>query len=115
MQQKLIYIANEILTSNNDTQIQELKSGFGVESLSNDNLHFLATALTNPMGNWQGRNWVPEKNTNFAGPGTFCANITSKGLVYPSNASQRKIAQEVISAGGFQNETKSLTNHVLNW
>lgn len=115
MQQKVIYIANNILTSGNDTQIEQLKSGFGVESLSNDNLYWLATAFTNPMGGWQGRNWDPKANSNFDGPGTFCANITADELVYPSNAEQKRLAKNVIRYGGLQNETDALMVHVVNW
>jgi hypothetical protein len=51
----------------------------------------------------------------LTGPGTFCANITSQDILFPSIANLSSTAREIIANGGWANETTTLLHPVLNW
>jgi hypothetical protein len=70
-QQKLIDIADKILTSGNKTQITKFKTAFGAPILTSN--HEFANLLSSPMGSWQGHEWVPGQNYPFAGKGSPAA------------------------------------------
>jgi hypothetical protein len=110
-QQKLINVADTILMSKNTTLIHELKSAFGLASLThNDDF---ANVLSYGIGYWQNRNWDPEVNDPTFGQ--YCGNITSTALTYKTETSALSAtAASLIKAGGWAGKlsTTSMLNYI---
>ncbi|KAL9577676.1 MAG: hypothetical protein Q9203_007371 [Teloschistes exilis] len=110
-QTKLINVADNILR-NNTKYTAQLKSAFGMESITYDD--DFAQVLSYPIGGWQGRNWDPEINDpSFY---EYCGNITSPTLISNTTTSNdTSLAQTLLQAGGYANETSTLTTPLLNF
>ncbi|KAL8688605.1 MAG: hypothetical protein Q9218_005525 [Villophora microphyllina] len=110
-QTKLINVVDNILR-NNTKYTAQLKSAFGLESLTYDD--DFAQVLSNPIGGWQGRNWDPAINDpSFY---EYCGNITSLSLVSnTTTTNDTTTVQTLLQAGGYANATSTLTTPMLNF
>lgn len=110
-QAKLINFMDNILQKNDSKEVQQLKSAFGLENMtySDD----FAQVASGGIGYWQSNNWDPAVGS--PGFGYYCGNITSDELLWPHYANQSLTAAALIEAGGWGNESESLTNRALNW
>lgn len=122
--QKLTHMVDNIITGNKtrpnmteaDAQggdkalIQKLKSAFSLGSLAYNN--DFANTLSLPTGDWQGLEWV--KTINDTGFGDFCNAIGADKPKY-ANTNMTAEAQEFLVAGGYANESKTLTAPLLNY
>ena len=106
---------DNILTSGNDTRIQQLKAAFGAQTLTSD--HDFALVLSYPLASaWAGSaEWIPDYVSNITGPNTYCGNLTSTKLLEPVNATVKDNAKAIIADGGWGNEISTLLNPFLNF
>ena len=110
--QKLTNVVDNILIGSNSSQlISELKSVFGLGNLTyNDDF---ANVLSMGIGGWQARNWDPVVNDpSFS---QYCANITADSTLYSATDNLTSTVQSLIAAGGWANESSSLTTRMLNF
>ncbi|KAI9711496.1 MAG: hypothetical protein M1820_002059 [Bogoriella megaspora] len=111
--QKLINVVDNILIGKNDSSLTtELKTFFGLENISHDD--DFASVLSSFVGGWQGRNWDPavDSSSSFY---SYCGNLSSSTVLSNATASQTAEAQKLIEAGGWGNETDTLTTPLLNF
>ncbi|KAK4939759.1 hypothetical protein LTR10_020043 [Elasticomyces elasticus] len=109
-QTKLINVIDNILMKNDSATVQQLKTGFGLETLTyNDDF---ANIVSSGIGGWQNRNWDPAVNSpEFS---YYCGNISSTQVLWPGYSTMASTASSLIEAGGWGNETATLTNSLLN-
>ena len=87
-----------------------LKTTFGMSELTYDN--DFANLISYGIGGWQSRNWDPAVNSpDFD---YYCGNITSQELQWPGIEAAASNASKLIEAGGWGNESNSLTTPMLN-
>lgn len=110
-QTKLINVVDNIVMSGDNSTINTLKSAFNATSLThNDDFGNL---VSYPMQYWQSRNWDPEVNDpTFM---DYCGNITSNTSLFPSTEPLASSVPSLIEAGGWSNESESLTVPMLNF
>ncbi|KAK5328556.1 hypothetical protein LTR93_002341 [Exophiala xenobiotica] len=110
-QTKLINILDNILMENDTATVKQLKTGFGMETLThNDDFANLASY---GIGGWQSRNWDPAVNDpSFE---YYCGNLTSTKVLWPSYKAMASSASSLVTAGGWGNESKTLTTSMLNF
>ncbi|KAL8948946.1 MAG: hypothetical protein Q9222_004911 [Ikaeria aurantiellina] len=109
-QTKLINVVDNILR-NNTKYTPTLKSAFGLEDITYDD--DFAQVLSYPIGGWQGRNWDPEVNDpSFY---EYCDNITAPALVNNATANATITVHQLLAAGGYGNQTSTLTVPMLNF
>lgn len=109
-QGKLINIMDNILMSGDNQTIDNFKGAFNADSFTyNDDF---AYTMSQGIGYWQSLNWDPKVSdpTFFE----YCSNITNDTVLY-KNENLTSSVQGFIEAGGWGNETSSLTNRMLNW
>lgn len=109
-QTKLINILDNILAKNDTQQIVELKSLFGLQDLtfSDD----FANVVSGGVGYWQSNNWDPAVGSPKFG--YYAGNITSDILLWPGHENQTSSATSLVEAGGWGNESDSLSIRFLN-
>ncbi|KAI4139518.1 MAG: hypothetical protein L6R39_006254, partial [Caloplaca ligustica] len=109
-QTKLINVVDNILR-NNTRYTSQLKSAFGLSGITYDD--DFAQVLSYPIGGWQGRNWDPAVNDpSFY---EYCDNITSPSLINNATANATVTVRQLLSAGGYANQTSTLTTPMLNF
>ncbi|ETN42605.1 uncharacterized protein HMPREF1541_01762 [Cyphellophora europaea CBS 101466] len=109
-QQKLMNVLDNILVANDTQTIQDLKSAFGLQNLT-DNQDF-ANQISFGIQGWQSRNWDPEVNSPSFDE--YCRNITSSELQWPATGELASNASALVEAGGWGNESDTLQNPMLN-
>ncbi|EHY55323.1 putative extracellular serine carboxypeptidase [Exophiala dermatitidis] len=110
-QEKLINVVDNILTHNDSTTVTELKTGFGLGNLtySDD----FANVVSGGPSLWQSRNWDPAVGSpDFD---YYCGNISSDAVLWPAYSDLASNASALIKAGGWGNESTTLTNRLLNF
>lgn len=109
-QQKLINVMDNILRSGNQTEIDQFKSAFNASGITyNDDF---ANMVGQGMGYWQSRNWDPAVNDpTFE---QYCANITNDTVLYPDGTPSLSTVASFIQAGGWGNESATLTTRLSN-
>lgn len=108
---KMINVADTILLAGYNGTIDTLKSAFNATGFTyNDDF---ANTLGYVMGYWQSRNWDPEVNdpTFYE----YCGNITSTEDIYNLSSSDTSTVQQLITTGGWGNESSTLTPAMLNF
>ncbi|KAK3686780.1 hypothetical protein LTR37_019459 [Vermiconidia calcicola] len=115
VQQRLIDIANSILTSDNQSSIDEFKSGFGAQDVTSNN--GLASVFSLELSaDWSSdREWVPGRQSPIDSRSSYCSDITSTHLPDSVSARQKATARSVIANGGWANETELLLPNILHW
>ena len=89
----------------------QLKRAFGLQNVTyNDDF---ANVLSAYVGYWQGRNWDPAVDDSF-GFYEYCGNVSASTLQFNATAKQTREVQWLLKAGGYGNETSSLTTPMLN-
>lgn len=107
---KLINVVDNILRYNTKYTPQ-LKAAFGLLGITYDD--DFAQVLSYPIGGWQGRNWDPKVNDpSFY---EYCDNITSTSLINNATANATLTVRQLLSAGGYGNQTSTLTTPMLNF
>ncbi|KAK6375701.1 hypothetical protein LTS17_007523 [Exophiala oligosperma] len=108
---KLTNILDTVLKQNDTKTVTQLKAGFGLETLThNDDF---ANVASYGIGGWQSRNWDPAVNVlDFH---YYCGNITSNKVLWPSSNARASTASSLVEAGGWGNESKTLTTPLLNY
>ncbi|KAF2232140.1 peptidase S28 [Viridothelium virens] len=110
--QRLINVVDNILIGRNDTRLtNQLKRAFGLQNVTyNDDF---ANVLSSYVGAWQGRNWDPavDASESFY---EYCGNVSASTLQFNATAKQTRNVQWLLKAGGYGNETDSLTTPMLN-
>lgn len=110
--QKVTNVIDNILIGQNDTKyITELKAVFGLPNVTS-NADF-ANALTGGISGLQSYNWDPTQSDDYFF--TYCDIVGNTSVYYPSTESVRSTVEELISVGGWENETDTLSNHFLNY
>ncbi|KAL9106361.1 MAG: hypothetical protein Q9227_008630 [Pyrenula ochraceoflavens] len=108
---KIINIADNILSSGDNSTISLLKSTFLLPNLTRAD--DFGSVISGPFSAWQSLNWDPSQSSpSFS---YLCNNISSTSLLYPSTARLSNASTTLISAGGYANETTSLLPHMLNY
>lgn len=109
-QQLTNVVDNILLGSKSLSQIAELKTTFGLGSVT-DNRDF-ANLLSFGIGNWQGRNWDPDVND----PSFFyyCQNLTAADALYPTTLPLTLKVKDITDAGGYE-DNEALQTQMLNW
>ena len=108
-QQKLMNVLDNIIMSNDTESINELKSAFGLQDLS-DNKD-LANVASYGIQGWQSLNWDPAVSSDSFYE--YCGNITSNDNEWPVTADLSSNVSALIEKGGWGNES-NLTNSMLN-
>ncbi|TVY45058.1 putative extracellular serine carboxypeptidase [Lachnellula occidentalis] len=109
--QKVTNVMDNIFLSNKSADIAELKSAFGLPNVTyNDDFAYTVAA---GIDSWQGKNWDPALNDPTFDE--YCATITNSTLVFPSTASLNGTAKDLITKGGWGNQSSTLTTPLLNW
>ncbi|KAK8017813.1 hypothetical protein PG993_014139 [Apiospora rasikravindrae] len=110
--QKLTNVVDNILLGKKGTKyVAQVKEAFGLPNVTLD--ADFASAISNGIYALQSYNWDPEESSDefFR----YCANVTSDKVLYPSTEPLRERVVELIEAGGWGNETETLTNRMLNY
>jgi hypothetical protein len=108
-QQKLMNIIDNIIMSNDTDTIDELKSAFGLEGLSN-NKDFANVASYGIQG-WQSLNWDPAVSSDEFYE--YCSNITASDNQWPAYADLASNVSALVEKGGWGNES-NLTTSMVN-
>lgn len=110
--QKLTNVVDNILIGKNGTKtVGELKAAFGLPGVTVDG--DFASAIANGIYALQSYNWDPkESSDDFF---MYCSNVTSDEVLYPATEPLRERVGELLEAGGWANESKTLTNRMLNY
>ncbi|KAK8110265.1 uncharacterized protein PG998_006722 [Apiospora kogelbergensis] len=111
--QKLTNVVDNILLAKKkDTKlVSQVKQAFGLPNVTAD--ADFASSINSGIYSLQGYNWDPEAgSTEFF---VYCANVTSDSVLYPATEPLRERVGELIEAGGWGNESKTLTNRMLNY
>ncbi|EXJ93612.1 hypothetical protein A1O1_02004 [Capronia coronata CBS 617.96] len=110
-QEKLINVVDNILMKNDSSTVAELKTGFGLEGLTyNDDF---ANLVSGGVGWWQSKNWDPAVNSPEFD--YYCGNLSSDTVLWPGYADMASNASSLIAAGGWGNESATLTPRLLNF
>lgn len=110
--QKLTHMVDNILINKADTEYtQRLKTIFGLGNITRSD--DFANTLSWGIAGLQGMNWDPA--VNDTGFGSYCNNISSTALLYPSAVDVESEARELVEAGGYGDEADTLTNQLLNY
>ena len=122
IQQKIVNMIDNIFSCNDTASLQdidyctideplvpELQEAFGLGNLTcaND----FAMQVSGSLGYWQSLNWDPSVSSPLFYD--YCGNISSTDVLY-NNTNQTAVAQQLLTAGGYGNETDELTNPLLN-
>lgn len=110
IQQKLMNVLDNIIMSNDSQTVDNLKSAFGLQNLT-DNQDF-ANEISLGIQGWQGLNWDPEVSDNSFYE--YCGNLTSENIEWPGTSELASNVSDLLQAGGWGNESESLTNSMLN-
>jgi hypothetical protein len=110
--QKVTNVVDNILIGQKGTDyVQQLKTVFGLPNVTLD--ADFANALSNGIGGLQSYNWDPTQSSDFFF--AYCDVVGNDSVLYPNTESLRSTVEELISVGGWGNETDSLSNHFLNF
>ena len=111
MQQKIISVVDKILLSKKSGLISDLKSAYGMETLThNDDF---AAVLAQPLYGFQGRAWTGE--AGYDGIGGYCSDITSQELRYTNiTANKTSAVKALIQEAGRGSELGTLLTPMLN-
>ncbi|KAI1860285.1 hypothetical protein JX265_005800 [Neoarthrinium moseri] len=110
--QKVTNVVDNILIGHNGSDyVTELKKAFGLGGVKS-NPDF-ANALTGGISGLQSYNWDPTQSSDefFV----YCDIVGNDTVYYPDTESLRPTVEKLISVGGWENETSTLTNHFLNY
>lgn len=110
--QKLTNVVDNILIGKNGTDyVQQLKDVFGLGNITRSD--DFANTISFGIAGLQNTNWDPAENdTSF---GTYCDALSSTTLLYNNTASKQSTVVSLLEAGGYGNETASLTGPFLNY
>jgi hypothetical protein len=109
-QQVLMNVIDNIITKNDSQTIDDLKNAFGLGEVSNP--LDVANVISFGIQSWQGRNWDPEVgDPSFY---EYCGNITNTTLQWFDTTDLASNASALIEAGGWGNESETLTPIMLN-
>ena len=103
-------IIDNIIMKNDSRTVDSLKLVFGLDDVSN--VLDVANTISLGIQDWQGRNWDPD-----VAAGTFyeyCGNITSTTIQWPDTSNLQNDASALVEAGGWGNESDTLTPIMLN-
>lgn len=107
---KLVNILDNILTSGDNSTIDSLKAAFNSTGIThNDDFAYLVTETPTY---WQNRNWDPELNDPTFDE--YCGNITNSTNLWPNTESLTPNVSSLVEAGGWANESSTLTTALLN-
>ncbi|KAI4845741.1 extracelular serine carboxypeptidase [Aureobasidium sp. EXF-8846] len=109
-QKTLIHIVDTILKKNETDLTLQLKTAFGLESITYDN--DFASTLSSGIENWQSRNWDPKVGSPIFD--RYCNNISSDATLYPGTASLRPVVESLIKTTSYPVE-ETLVNRMLNF
>lgn len=110
-QERLINIMDNILRSGDNDTIDAFKSAFNASSFTyNDDF---ANTMGQSFGYWQNRNWDPAVNDPTFDQ--YCGNITNDTVLFDNTQILADSVPGWIEAGGWGNESSTLTNQMLNW
>ena len=102
---------DNILFSNDDANIKELKAAFGLPNVTYDD--DFASVVAYGIYGWQSKNWDPDVNDpSFE---LYCSNITTDSIIYPDTESLTGTIQDLLKKGGYGFEVEELTVPFLNW
>lgn len=102
---------DNILVKNDTKTTALLKSAWGLPDVThNDDF---ASLLSLGVEGWQARNWDPAVSEPWFN--NYCSDITSDSLNSPELSSLKSTIHELLKAGGYESEVKSLTTPMLNW
>ncbi|KAK8030388.1 extracellular serine carboxypeptidase [Apiospora arundinis] len=111
--QKMTNVVDNILLAKmKDTKlVGQIKQVFGLPNVTAD--ADFASAINQGIYSLQSYNWDPKESedTFFV----YCANVTSDSVLYPATEPLRERVVELIEAGGWGNESETLTNRMLNY
>jgi hypothetical protein len=109
--QQLVNIVDNILIKKNGTDLpSRLKKAFGLGNITRSD--DFANALLGIDG-LQSTNWDPELNsTDF---GVYCDAVSSQKVLYPEFADLKSEVEDLIAAGGYEDQVDSLVSPMLNW
>ncbi|RMZ91807.1 hypothetical protein DV736_g990, partial [Chaetothyriales sp. CBS 134916] len=110
-QQKLINVVDNIFKKNDSATRETLKATFGLLDLTYDD--DFANLISFGIGNFQSKNWDPAVNSpDFD---YYCGNITSQSVLWPDTEAAASNASALVKAGGWGNESDTLTTPLLNF
>ncbi len=110
--QKIVNVVDNILIAKNESSLtKKLKTAFGLPNVTYDD--DFANTLIYGVELWQSLNWDPAVTYN--GFYEYCDNITAPNMLYPAEKSLTSTAESLIAAGGWANESTTLTTAMLNF
>jgi hypothetical protein len=110
--QKVTNVVDNILIGQNGTKyVSMLKEVFGLSGVTDDG--DFANALTGGISGLQNYNWDPSISSDSFF--TYCDRVSNDTVLYPSTESLRATVEELITVGGWGNETDTLINKTLNY
>lgn len=108
--QKLTHVVDTILEEGTKEEKKLLKDVFGLGELRDDDF---AAVLSRGISGLQSTNWDPEEDdSDFA---FYCSSVSSNEILYASTRQLVPVVEQLLYAGGYQKEAKSLTNRMLNY
>ncbi|KAI0123471.1 serine carboxypeptidase S28-domain-containing protein [Xylariales sp. AK1849] len=109
---KVTNVVDNILIGKNRTQyVTKLKKAFGLSGVTDDG--DFASAISGGISGLQDYNWDPTQGDDSFF--VYCDKVSSDAVQYPKLESLRSTVEELISVGGWGNETETLTNRTLNY
>ncbi|KAK7955184.1 hypothetical protein PG988_015878 [Apiospora saccharicola] len=110
--QKLTNVVDNILIGMKGSEtVTQLKEAFGLPGVTVDG--DFASAISQGITALQSYNWDPKESSDEFFK--YCSNMTSDEVLYPSTEPLRERVGELLEAGGWANESKTLTNRMLNY
>lgn len=109
-QQKLMNVLDNIIMSNDSQTVDDLKTAFGLQNLT-DSRDF-ANEISFGIQGWQSLNWDPAVGSNDFYE--YCGNLTSDDVEWSATSDLASNVSDLLEAGGWGNESDSLTNRMLN-
>jgi hypothetical protein len=110
--QKITNVVDNILIGKNGTAYPAaLKKVFGLSGVLDD--ADFASAISYGIGGLQGYNWDPDVTDNTFW--VYCDTVSNETVLYPSTETYRTAVEELITVGGWGNETATLVNQTLNY
>ena len=110
-QQKLTNVVDNILKKNDSATRDMLKTSFGMQDLTYDD--DFVNLISYGIGGWQSRNWDPA--VNYLDFHWYCGNISSQEPQWSGIEAAKSNASMLIEAGGWGNESGTLTTPLLNY
>ncbi|KAI0005684.1 peptidase S28 [Xylariaceae sp. FL0662B] len=109
---KLTNVVDNILIGKAGSKyVAQLKEAFGLPNVTHDN--DFASAITGGITALQSYNWDPaESSDDFF---LYCGNVSSDSVLYPDTEERRTSVEELITAGGYEDELETLANRMLNY